>query len=397
MRKRIRALLPVYLPAAILSFVQGLMFPAVPLYALSLEGSLVLVSLAVAAERVGTMLGDVPTGVLLERMGRKRCMVIGCLAITVALIVGLIVPSFWVFVATRFVSGIGTAMWSLSRMAHLIHATPPSERGKAMSEFAGMSRIGVFAGPGVAGIVGVGFGLQAPFVLAAAIAAAALVISAAAIPSDDPAGRAAYSHRSAWGVLRVVARTRWRDLLAAASALLCAAMIRNGRQVVVPLYGATVLGLGVGEIGAIMTIAAAVDMCLFVPAGVIMDRFGRKFTSVPAFAIMGVGMALIAVSSDYTGLLIAVCVVGVGNGLGSGSMFTLGADLAPREATGEFLGLWRMIGDAGNTAAPAAVGVVGEVFGMAGAALIFGAIGLLGAFTLGAFVRETLQPRKALA
>jgi predicted MFS family arabinose efflux permease len=63
---------------------------------------------------------------------------------------------------------------------------------------------------------------------------------------------------------------------------------------------------------------------------------------VPSFAVMALGVALIPLAGDFEGLLLASVVIGLGNGLGSGAMMTLGADLAPPGATGEFLGVWRL-------------------------------------------------------
>ncbi|HEU5432072.1 MAG TPA: MFS transporter, partial [Thermomicrobiales bacterium] len=80
---------------------------------------------------------------------------------------------------------------------------------------------------------------------------------------------------------------------------------------------------------------------------------------------------------------------GFGNGIGSGTMMTLGADLAPRGATGEFLGLWRLIGDVGMAAGPLAVGAVAAAFGLADGAYALAAIGFLAALTMAGLVRET--------
>jgi len=71
-------------------------------------------------------------------------------------------------------------------------------------------------------------------------------------------------------------------------------------------------------------------------------------------------------------------------------MFTLGADLAPPEATGEFLGLWRLIGDLGSTSGPVVVGGVADLVGLGAAALALAGVGALSAVTLSLFVRETL-------
>src|SRR5205823_3872686 len=138
-----------------------------------------------------------------------------------------------------------------------------------------------------------------------------------------------------------------------------------------------------------------IDMSLFIPAGMIMDRFGRKFASVPSFAVMALGMAMIPLAYDYVSLLVAVSVIGLGNGLGSGTMFTLGADLAPEGATGEFLGMWRLIGDVGSTGGPVVVGGIADLVGLGAAALTLAGVGVLSAVTLSVFVKETLQPTPA--
>ena len=38
---------------------------------------------------------------------------------------------------------------------------------------------------------------------------------------------------------------------------------------------------------------------------------------------------------------------GLGNGFSTGIFMTLGGDFAPREGRGEFLGVWRLVGDVG--------------------------------------------------
>ena len=77
--------------------------------------------------------------------------------------------------------------------------------------------------------------------------------------------------------------------------------IRAGRQVLIPLYGAEVLGLAVEAVGLIVSVAAFVDMALVLPAGWVMDRFGRKYAIVPSFFVQGVGMALVSFAAASPG------------------------------------------------------------------------------------------------
>ena len=391
LRQTYSLLLPVYVPTLLLSVGQGILVPTLPLYAQDFGVNYALVSLAVAAAGLGTLVGDVPTGMMLERFGRKPVMVVGTISLSLATLGLVFLQHFPALVALRFLAGVGTAMWNISRMAYLADTVPIRDRGRALSTFGGVSRIGTFIGPAIGGLVGTLVGLAAPFYVSALAAALAALISILFI-SESRAAVTGSGHHTRWAEVGRVVRDHWRELGTAGSAQIFAQMIRAGRQIIVPLYGANAIGLNVAQIGTIVSISSAVDMSLFLPAGYLMDKLGRKYASVPSFLVMAAGMALIPLSTTYGGLLLATCVMGFGNGIGSGTMMTLGADLAPRRATGEFLGVWRLIGDVGSTGGPLVVGVIADAVGLTLAAFGLAGVGVLAASTLLLFVRETLQP-----
>ena len=68
---------------------------------------------------------------------------------------------------------------------------------------------------------------------------------------------------------------------------------------------------------------------------------------------------------------------------------SLGADLAPPGATGEFLGIWRLIGDVGGVLGPVAVGLVAAAVGLTGGAWVLSVAGWLAVVTLAVLVQET--------
>lgn len=385
---RNRMMLPVYVPTALLAFGQGLLIPTLPVYAASFGVPFSLASLAVGAAAIGTLVADVPAGMLLGRIGRKRAMLIGTSLVALSTLAIGLAQFYPELVIYRLLAGIGTALWGLSRHAYITDVAPVAERGRSIAVFGGINRIGVFAGPALGGYVGAALGLNTPFLIASAMATIATVISVFYIKETGSA--VTVPHRKMrWQLVRDLVRSHWTDLTSAGIAQTFAQMIRAGRQLIIPLYGAYVVGLDVAAIGTIISAGAVIDMLLFMPAGLIMDRFGRKWASVPSFTVMAVGMALIPLMHDFVGLLIASVVIGFGNGLGSGAMMTLGADLAPPGATGEFLGLWRLIGDSGAAGGPLVVGVLADVVGLAATALVLSGVGLASAGMLALLVRET--------
>jgi sugar phosphate permease len=86
--------------------------------------------------------------------------------------------------------------------------------------------------------------------------------------------------------------------------------------------------------------------------------------------------------------------IGFGNGLGSGTMLTLGADLAPAEARGEFLGMWRLIGDLGFTLGPSIAGVVAGALTLPTAALVMGSSGVVASMIFLFLVPETNKQKR---
>jgi MFS family permease len=388
---RAAMMMPVYVPTFLLSFAQGMLIPILPIFAKGFGVSFSLASLAVAAAGIGTLVADVPVGMVLAQIGRRRAMFIGIfLAATTTLIIP-IAHSFPILIMCRLVEGVGTALWGLSRHAYITDIAPRAQRGKFIASFGGINRAGTFAGPILGGTLADRFGLTAPYYLAAGMTAFAGVLAFSYIKETGNRAGVAPRGNMRWRSVGKLMRTHRADLGSAGAAQIFVAMIRSGRQLIIPLVGAYALSLSSGQIGTILTAAATIDMALFIPAGWLMDRFGRKVASVPSFAIMAAGMAFIPFAPGFLGLLTAAVIIGFGNGIGSGSMMTLGADLAPPDAIGEFLGVWRFIGDAGSAGGPLVVGIAADALGLSATAFVLSGIGVAAALILSALVRETLQ------
>lgn len=288
----------------------------------------------------------------------------------------------------RLAAGVGTSIWQLSRHALLAESIANASRGRATSFFGGVTRTGTFLGPAIGGVVGKAYGLQAPFLISGALAAGAVAL-AIVCRSVNPTSRPVSTQGPRWPIVMRLLRSDWRDIGAAGAAQVCGQMIRAGIKFLIPIYGATVLNLDAAQIGFVLTFSALIDVALFLPVGMAMDRFGRKVMSVPCFAVMAAGVALVPLTNSYLGLLLASTVISFGNGLGAGSMMTLGADLAPREAAREFLGVWRLIGDTGMVAGPVAVGAIASGLTLTKSAFVLSFIGLMASLLLALLVRET--------
>ena len=105
--------------------------------------------------------------------------------------------------------------------------------------------------------------------------------------------------------------------------------VRASRQAIIPLWADHLL-LAPSVASLIDGLAAGIDMLVFYPAGHVMDRKGRGWVAVPSMLIMGLALLLMPLMQGAHALMLAARLLGFGNGIGSGLLMTLGADLAPR-------------------------------------------------------------------
>ncbi len=385
--------LPIYLPTFLLSFGQGALIPTLPLYAKSFNVSLSLIGLAVAIHEVGILIADVPAGILLDRIGRKLSMLIGAVVLGLSMLGIGLAHSFFELIVYQLIGGIGGALWTVARYTYMTDAIPLTARGRSLALFGGINRTGTFLGPAVGGYLGIHYGLRSPFFLYSTIMAINFLLSLFFIVRRK-LHSATIHHTVYWKRFVDVLKSHYRALATAGAAHVCAQALRAGRGIIIPLYGSEIIGLDVQAVGLILSISAFVDMSMFPLAGFIMDRFGRRYAVVPCFLIFGLGMAIVPFTGSFASLLVATIVMGFGNGLGSGTMMTLGADLAPSKGTGEFLGVWRLIGDAGAVTGPLVVGNIAEVWGLATSAFVLAGIGYTGVAIFLWLVPETLRRDK---
>ncbi|MEV6226094.1 MFS transporter [Nocardia fluminea] len=368
---RLRSMaLAVFVPSAIYGIGTGAAAPMLPLRALELGASVGTAGVVVAMMGFGLILGDLPAGRLVARTGERKAIALGSFTCALGLLVAVLAPNIAVFAVGLLINGASGAVWGLARQTYIVAVVPSADRGRAFSALAGWMRFGFFAGPFLGagavhwlGPVG-GLWIQ----LVAMLVAGALVF---AMPETEgsPTVLSDNTIRSV-----VVEHRRLLSTLGLGALLMGAA--RAARQSLLPLW-AVHIGADAATTSIVFGIAGAVDVLMSYPAGIWLDRYGRRAIGVPAMAVFAAGYAALPFAGSVVGLTAVAVLLGFANGLSNGVIMTVGADVAPAGQRAEFLGAWRLTHDIGMFAGPIAVGAISAVtvLGVAAGALAVAGLG----------------------
>jgi MFS family permease len=383
-----RLFLPIYLPSLIVSASQTALLILLPLYIVELGMGAPLAALIVGVRGLGLFLFDIPAGVLGSRFGDRAILLSGLAVIVLSTLLIALSTNPWLLACGAFFSGAGFSAWMLGRQSYIADTCEPGETGRAIAAMAGLQRVGILLGPGLGGLLAAETSYSLTFLVAAAITVSAAIL--VAIYDRAPSGDRQSEGLSLAPTIRL-ARQHARIFLTAGTAALSLQLMRATRMLLVPLFGLE-LGLDAAAIGLIYSLSAAIDMCLFYPVGLLVDRHGRKWSAVPSLTMFALSLAILPFATGFWSLLLIACLLGFANGLGTGIVMIIGADLSRRtEDRSQFLGVWRLIGDLGMSGAPLLSAALIGIASLTAASLVVAGLGFAGAIVMLTKVPETLE------
>ena len=389
-------LLTLYFPAFVFALGASIATPAIPVFAKSFETSFGVASLVIVMHALGGLVAAVPSGILVDRYGR-RIILIGA-PLLMALSSGLtaFASSFIQLLACRFFGGAAMEMWRQARLAMVADVGKLHQRGRQITGMVGTESSGRLIGPALGGLLAT-WSIQVPFIIHAVLSIVAIVPSLFILRESAPVlsrrrQKDAADELSNRDLFRLILERRYRGFICAQ---LFASMTRGvlwGGTLL--LYAAFAYDLGAGGLGGLATTSSIVGIPITLSCGYLMDRYGRKTTMVPGFLLMAVGWLFLAAGAKWLWSL-SLFVAGFlwthsSHAVTSGSMQVLGTDMAPAQARGRFFGVWRMAGEVGSLVSPALFGFVAENAGYDSAFTMTALFALITAGLLAFSVKETV-------
>lgn len=319
-----------------------------------------------------------PGGVLADRLGRRRALVLFNLLAIVGYLIYLLSRNWvWFLVGTLFVAA-WSSMSLPATFAVIGDSLEKSRRAIGFSMQSILKRVPIVLAPVIGGFLlerlGVISGFQVGLVVTIILALVALwfqqqfYVDKPIERPPRPSGVAATFRNFDPGLKRLLVS----DILARFAEGMPAALVI--------IFVTTNLGVGVATFGAMRGLQMLTAILLYIPAGKLAERWGQRpfialtFSFFALFPLVFVFYPLFPGSSLTAFIILAAVVAGLRE-IGEPSRKGLIVDLADNTRTGEVVGVYYLVRGLSVTAAP----LVGAYLWNISPALMFAVAGFIGA------------------
>lgn len=383
-----KILIPAFGPSMLFGIANGAVMPVIALSAIDLGASHSLSGLIAALIGLGSLAGNIPAAMVTSKYGERRSLIGASVLSVLALAVCVLARHPALLALGVLLMGLATSVFYLARQTYLIDAVPVHMRARAFSTLGGTQRIGMFIGPFAAAALMLVVGLAGAYYVAitALVAAGALSFALPELESRVDTITVPVSKTR----MIDVASAHKRVYLTVGIGILLISAMRASRQVAIPLW-ADAIGMTPAMTAVVFGLVSSIDMLVFYPAGKIMDHYGRLWVALPCSLILAISLFALPATGALFSFSMVCILMGLGNGIGSGIVMTLGADASPSTGRTQFLGIWRLISDLGTSMGPVLLSGLTALVSLGAGIATTGAFGLVAALIFWRFLPHNRQ------
>jgi MFS family permease len=371
-----------------------------------MNAPIAVVGLLSTIQSSSRILFQLPGGVLADRIGRKKVIVLGTVLRMIGPFILFLAPT-WQWVVPGVIINAVASFYMPAFNAIIADSLPHERRGAAFGAYRMVTNAPNILMPIISGVyidaLGVARGVRIGLLLYIAAATVAMLLRAFFLretlnrdDSDRPQGRM----RESWtGDLRGLL-TRFRGTMLVMLVVGCISGF--AMRMVYPflvVYGVEVVGLTTSQWGALQTTALALSTVLYLLGGMISDRYGRVMGILVARSILPAESLGLVYLNDFNHLMALFTVLGLGGGLGGGSIRGGGgmggpswqaliADIVPQKDRGKVMGFMGTLTGIINIPAPILGAYLWESTGPDTLLVLGGVLGLTAVPLILLFIKE---------
>lgn len=333
---------------------QGVLRPSLPLYLQQFFGANYrMVTLIPVVFGAGKWLASLPTGYLLDRLGRTRLMVSGLVVIAACDIASVFAPVYGSFLSVRGVAGAGWAMFATVATTTMVDKSGDRRRGRAVSLLLMSEAIGLLVGSTAGGRLYQDVGMASPFVFeATCMILAAGTVAWFPLPTLKPPEHATSERHLLRSVLRVPGVMQ----MSATNAALVG--IQTGVLVFLfPLYLSEQGRLSPEIVGYIVALGVLGGLAALWLAGGVSDRATMLRVGLVGYGLL-LGSLPLVIQPGLLGLWSFM--IGAGAGFVAGLPTAIIGDRVGPERAGVAVGWLRTVTDAGMLVGSLVMGALAD-------------------------------------
>jgi len=374
----------------------GMFTPILPQYAAQLGIDATSLGFAYSLYNVALIIFLIPSGIMADRVGRVKTIVIGMILFSISSLMLVFVKDLLQFSVARMIEGVGSAVVTPAVFALTADLAPTERRGKGMGFTSTMETVGNLASPTVGGLIAQTVGLTFPFYAAFAMA---LISGALILPIKDRTlrNRSPSSGSSPLEIFTSLRRNveQSRSLLVLCFRGFVVGITQGLFVLVFVLYMAFNVGMQPAEVGFSFTLISGSMLAFTFLAGHLSDRFGRKPFVILGGIIIASGVIAFSFTHAAPDVYLVSLVLGFGVALNNAPINALLADCVIPEIRAKVMGGYEVIVGFGR-----ALGVMllGGLYAMSSSApfyllgaLMFSTVMLVAMFVSEPIVKEARQ------
>lgn len=345
------------------------------LYAIELGASAAAIGLLIALYGLGPLVLSVQAGIVSDRVGSFRPIVLGSAGLAAGLAVPYLVTGLAVLYLAALIVGVALVFLNIA-LQHLIASLGDAEaRTRNVSLQSLAIALGALIGPLLVGISIDHQGHVRTF-LYLALTVAASCVAWMACRGVIPHRRVTEKPEAGGGVLGMLQQPRLRSVIIT-SALVVAGI--DLYTFYMPIYGHSI-GLSATMIGVVLGSHAAATFVVRTLLPLLVRRWGEDPVMVGSMVTAGLTFILFPFVEEVPFLLLLSFVLGLGLGVGQPLSVIMTYNRAPAGRTGEALGVRFTLVNLTHMVIPLAFGTIGSALGLATVFLANSALMLGGSY-----------------
>ena len=353
------------------NFSRRLVFPYVSLYILALGGNAAQIGYVTALAPLAGLLMFPLGGYIADHASRVKLIVLSNVIMSVLVLMRGIAPS-WEFIAVASLVQGSVAIQFPARSALIADSLRPGDRGKGIAMMNTMATTLAIFAPYLAGLIvdryGPNFGVRILYAIMLTTSVTMTLVHARYL-KEPPTKREATGFRlselsqtlreSYSGIPAML--SQFPPSLTALAGVIILTFVANGiSSPFWVVYAIEEINISSSVWGLILLLETVVKLLMFIPAGIVVDRWGRTTSLTVALVLALVATPAFAFAATFVAVLLIRVVLGIAFALAIPACSALMADLVPRQIRGRVMSA---IGQGSIQIAPAGGGTGGPAVG----------------------------------